>query len=253
MLFRKSFYKLKININDIFEVHYWHIIFERPMPITEYVSLLIVEDDHESNMNLQTLFRDKFDDVIGAYDGIEGWKAFQSYRPNVIIVDIEMPGINGLDLVRYIRKIDQNCFVAVLTSYSNQEYLLKAVSLKLDAYLLKPITSSKLELLLNNIYTSRIHLLQHKIPLSDNTYYDSKAKMVIHLGNRIHLSHVEITILELLLYHKEEVVLHQTIENAFCDSTEKSRNAIKIIISHLRKKIPDLLIRSIPRIGYTLS
>lgn len=227
-------------------------MFERRMQKSEYLSLLIVEDDHESNKNLQELFRDKFDDVVGVYNGTEGWEAFKSLRPNVIITDIQMPGMNGLDLVRNIRKIDQNCFVAVLTSYSDQQYLLQAVSLKLDSYILKPVTSLKLESLLKSIYSSRIHLLQHKVLISENTYYDSKAKMVMCLDKRIHLTHVEITILELLLYYKGEIVLHETIENAFCDNTEKSRNAIKIIMSHLRKKIPDITIQSIQRIGYTI-
>lgn len=217
-----------------------------------YRSILIVEDDHESNQNLQTVLSGKFDEVVGVYDGNEGWKAFLQNRPNIVIVDIELPGINGLDLVRYIRKIDSHCFIAVLTSYSDQKYLMKAVPLKLDAYILKPITSSKLESLLNTIQSSQKQLSEHIVSINDHTFYDSKAKIITHHNNRIVLTHFEITVLELLLYYRGEILLYETIDNAFCDSMDKSRNAIKIIISHLRKKIPGLIIRSVSNVGYIL-
>jgi two-component system, OmpR family, response regulator VanR len=216
----------------------------------QYGSVLIVEDDHESNHNLQMLLNKKFSEVIGAYSGYEGWQSFLAYRPDIVIMDIEIPGISGLDLVQRIRKIDPHCFIAILSAYSDKGYLMRAVSLKLDEYILKPITLPKLELLIKTIRVSAKEKLNHLVVIEGETVYDSKAKLVFHEGNRISLTHFEITVLELLLYHRGEVLHYQTIENAFCDSMDKSRNAIKIIISHLRKKIPVLMIKSIANRGY---
>lgn len=218
-----------------------------------YQSVLIVEDDQESNQNLQMLLGAKFSEVIGAYTGYEGWQSFLTYRPDIVIVDIEMPRINGLDLVRRIRRIDSRCFIAILTAYSDQNYLMQAVSLKLDEYILKPITLPKLESLLKKIHTTAKEELEYLVSIREEIMYDSKAKLVIYEGMRVSLTHFEITVLELLLYHRGEVLVYQTIENAFCDNIDKSRNAIKIIISHLRKKIPGLMIRAIPNRGYILT
>lgn len=217
-----------------------------------YETVLVVEDDQENNHNLQTLLRSKFSDVLGAFSGYDGWKSFLTYRPDIVIVDIEMPGINGLDLVRRIRRIDPRCFIAVLTAYSDHHYLMQAVPLKLDDYILKPLTLAKLESLLKKIRLLANEELEHFISIQDGSVYDSKAKLVLHEGQRVSLTHFEITVLELLLYYRGEVLLYQTIENAFCDCTDKSRNAIKIIISHLRKKIPGTIIQVIPNRGYML-
>ncbi|MFZ2890271.1 response regulator transcription factor [Sulfuricurvum sp.] len=224
------------------------------MQSRQYESVLIVEDDRESNHNLQMLLNGEFLEIISAYNGYEGWQSFLSYRPDVVIVDIEMPGMSGLDLVRRIRKIDPHCFISVVSAYSDNRYLMQAVSLKLDEYILKPITFPKLESLIKAIRMSANEILDHLVVIEGETVYDSKAKLVLHDGNgiRVSLTHFEITVLELLLYHRGEVLLYQTIENAFCDSMDKSRNAIKIIISHLRKKIPGVTIQVIPNRGYML-
>ncbi|MBN2869996.1 MAG: response regulator [Campylobacterales bacterium] len=216
-------------------------------------SVLIVEDDPESNDNLRSLLSQTFENVISVYDGAEGLKAYRLYRPDIVITDIEMPGMNGLDLVRAIRKVDPNCFVGILTSYSNQHYLMQAVSLKLDTYILKPLTSAKLDALVNDIRRFRQQFIHHRLPIHQDAYYDSKAKIVVDGGRRIFLTHSEITLLELFLYYRGEALLYDTIEYALYGTGERSRNAMKILISNLRKKIPALSIRSIPKIGYILS
>ncbi|MFZ5375438.1 MAG: winged helix-turn-helix domain-containing protein [Campylobacterota bacterium] len=92
----------------------------------------------------------------------------------------------------------------------------------------------------------------HRIALHQNTYYDTKGKLVVDGNQRIFLSHSEITVLELLLYYRGETLLYETLEYAFLSPENKSRNALKVIVSNLRRKIPGLPVRAIPKIGYIL-
>lgn len=212
-------------------------------------TILIVEDDRESNHNLVHLLSKHFSNIYSAYDGKEGWKLYQTYQPDIIISDIQMPHSNGLELIQKIRKIDQECFIAVLSAYSDQHYLMGAVTLKLDAYILKPITFLKLTSLNQKIEKHKTALHRQIYTLAPNMTYDFLSKTVTKENQKIALTNREISLLELLIEHKGEVVSYGMIEYALYDTEETSRNAIKILISHLRKKLA-ITITPIPKIGY---
>lgn len=213
--------------------------------------ILIVDDDRESNDNLRQLLSAKFDTIHSAYDGVEGWNLFRTHHPDVLICDIQMPHLDGLELIQKIRSVDSRCFIAVLTSYSDHHYLMRAVSLKLDGYIIKPLTSTKLTALIETIQSSTRTLHPQTITIDAVNTYNMMAKTIIREGDRIALTHREITLLELLLEHRGNVLSYEMIEYALYETEMISRNAIKILISHLRKKI-GLNITAIPKIGYLL-
>ncbi len=212
-------------------------------------TILLIEDDLESNKNLVYLLSQKFTNVLSAHDGVEGWKLYQTHQPSIVISDIQMPCSDGLELIRKIRDVNQECFIAVLSAYSDQHYLMRAISLKLDTYILKPINTLKLSSLYQEINTHRQRLHKQIYSLSSDSIYDFMSKTISKEGKRITLANREISLLELLLEHRGEVVSYEMIEYALYDTEETSRNAIKILISHLRKKL-DIDIDSIPKIGY---
>jgi len=213
--------------------------------------ILLVEDDYESNENLKRFLLKTFDDVICAYDGLEGWKLFQAYEPQIVITDILMPKLDGLDMIRKIRDVDSECFIAVLSAYSDQQHLMRAVSLKLDAYVLKPISSLKLASLIKKIRSSKKTLHHQTYTINESISYDVQSKVITKEGQQITLANREIALLELLLDNRAEIVSYEMIEYTLYDTEETSRNAVKIIISNLRKKI-GFPINSIPKVGYSL-
>lgn len=216
-------------------------------------SVLIVEDDHETNHNFQMILRSYFDDVCGAHNTADGWKMYEKHHPDAMLIDIEMGGTNGLDLVRRIRAVDPKCFIGVITAFSNQRYLEQAVTLKLDAYIVKPLTEETLLSLVTRIRESNTLKAFEAIVIDHETVYDIKAKHIVRNNQRIVLTHLEIILLELLIASRGEIVDYQTIEENLYSSDDASRNGLRILVARLRKKLPGITIRSIANIGYILT
>ena len=215
-------------------------------------TILIVEDDIESNDNLSYLLNSKFAEVFSAYDGMEGWRIYQDKNPDIILTDIEMPKMDGLELIRRIRANNSTIPIVVLSSYSHQHYLLNAIPLKLEEYLLKPITLNKLDTLFQLLERNNKDKILKNIDISENIYYDFQSKTIYQNGTMLRLSHLEISLMELLLKHRGKIVSYEEIEYTLYGSQEISRNALKIVVSNLRKKVVDLNIQSTPKLGYRL-
>ncbi|MDD2781242.1 response regulator transcription factor [Sulfuricurvum sp.] len=216
-------------------------------------TILIVEDDIESNNNISYLLKSKFAEVISAYDGMEGWKKYQEKNPDIILTDIEMPKMDGLALIRRIRADNETIPIVILSSYSHSHYLLDAIPLKLEEYLLKPITMSKLNGLLQNLERKGKDNMSHSIDIDENIRYDFQSKSIFQNGTVLRLSHLEISLMELLLKRRGYIVSYEEIEYALYGTQEVSRNALKIVVSNLRKKIIGLQIQATPKLGYRLS
>jgi DNA-binding response OmpR family regulator len=84
-------------------------------------------------------------------------------------------------------------------------------------------------------------------------YYDFQSKAIFQNREMLRLSHLEISLMELLLKYRGKIVSYEEIEYTLYGSQEISRNALKIVVSNLRKKVVGLNIQSTPKLGYRLS
>ncbi|HEX5709779.1 MAG TPA: response regulator [Sulfuricurvum sp.] len=216
-------------------------------------SILIIEDDRESNDNIAYFLQKRFTHVISAYDGEEGWTRYNEEGPDLIITDIEMPKINGLKLIQKIRKNDPNIPIIVLSAYTHQDYLFKAVTLKLDNYLIKPITYAKLNDALNLILQKTdFHRGSICIDGMGTAYYHYESKTGLIEGKHVSLTNKEILLLELLIENRNNVLQYDHIEEILYNATSVTRNALKCTVRDLRKKLPSIHIQSIAKVGYKL-
>ncbi len=108
------------------------------------MSLMIVEDD-EAVLQVSLNHLKRFaKEVIIARDGLEALELFKEKRPDIILADIEMPKLNGLDLLEQIKEIDPNIGSIILTAYDDREYLMRAISIGANEYLVKPVSNELL-------------------------------------------------------------------------------------------------------------
>ncbi len=136
------------------------------------LNLLYVEDHKDARDSSLNIFEEFFDNIIVAVDGEEGITKFEQNKIDIIITDINMPKLNGLEMISKIRKINKNIPVLVLSAYSDSGYFMESIRLGVDGYLLKPIELDQFIQSLDNVI-AKIKL-SVKTQVSENLLHQYK-------------------------------------------------------------------------------
>lgn len=124
------------------------------------LSILIVEDEVETLEQLRDFLSLYFGFVYCAKTGYEGLECVDKYHPDVIVSDIEMPNLNGMEMLKEVKKMSANSIFIFTTAYSDTKYLLDAIDCKVDAYIIKPIGIDTLLDKINHVLKDRIVMNQ---------------------------------------------------------------------------------------------
>ncbi len=108
------------------------------------ISLLYVEDERITREQISRILQRIVTELYIAEDGNQGLEIYKEKRPDIIMTDIMMPILNGLEMSREIRAIDRDSQIIMLTAYSDTEYLLECISLGINQYVQKPVDFSQL-------------------------------------------------------------------------------------------------------------
>jgi EAL domain-containing protein (putative c-di-GMP-specific phosphodiesterase class I)/PleD family two-component response regulator len=107
-------------------------------------SVLYVEDDVEVRTNTQEIFEDLFLSVECASNGEEGLKKYEEKAYDILITDVNMPIMNGIELIRRVKKLNPYQIIIVVSAYNETEYFLDGIQSGIDGYLLKPVDYEQL-------------------------------------------------------------------------------------------------------------
>lgn len=110
---------------------------------TRKLKLLYVEDSKDAREIVLEFLELFFDDISVAVDGVDAWSKYTLGTFDVILTDINMPNLNGLELSKKIREVDDKVAILVLSAYDNKEYFLDSIKYGIDAYLLKPFETEQ--------------------------------------------------------------------------------------------------------------
>jgi len=116
-------------------------------------TILYVEDDEALLQEISNYLRFLFLRVDIAQNGEEGWQKYQKSDYDIVITDVQMPKMNGLEMVKTIRDKNPNQEVLITTAFSEVHYLLKAIELDVSGYIIKPIDFSKINATLHKVAT----------------------------------------------------------------------------------------------------
>ena len=103
------------------------------------VTLLYVEDDIMTLEEISFFLKKYVKNLIIAKNGQEGLELFKKYKPDMVITDIQMPVMNGLEMSERIFEIAPDTPIAITTAFSDGNYIMKAIELGIDKYIIKPI------------------------------------------------------------------------------------------------------------------
>ncbi len=109
------------------------------------LQVLYVEDDDATRAVFSKFLRLRVGRLTAASSGEEGLQKFQGYKPNLLIVDLIMPGMSGLDMIGEIRKSDKECPILITSTVNEINTVLEAVDLGIVHYIVKPIDTDDLQ------------------------------------------------------------------------------------------------------------
>lgn len=188
-----------------------------------------------------------------ASNGEEVLNLYKENKIDALILDINMPRINGLELTRQIKSLNPNIPIILLTARSDKETLKEAIELQLLTYLEKPVSRNNLKEALNKLSKNFedkniINLWQ----IEGNFYYWNNNQKFLYINDKnIKLTKKETLFLNLLI-EKNSICTYQDIYEYIWENSDKQYNesTIKTLLSSLRLKLPNNAIKSIYGIGY---
>ena len=217
------------------------------------IKILYVEDDDIARENGLEYLENFFDTIYEASDAINALKLYEKHKPDIIITDIQMPKLNGLEFVKRIRQNDKKTQIIIITAFSDKDYLLKAIELGLVKYLVKPVREKEFEealfLCINVLEKDETNIIQ----LDEITFFDTFNKNLISNNEIVKLRAKELDFLELLIKNKNRYVSYEEIENYVWNDSVMTKDALKTLVKNIKTKIPKDLILNLTNSGYKIA
>jgi two-component system response regulator VanR len=215
------------------------------------LSILIVEDEPIMLARLVKYVSLFCETIYEATNGVEALILYENHLPSIVLTDINMPKLRGVEFIEKIRQTGHNTQIIVLSAHTHTEDFLRVIPLNLVSYLVKPV---QMELLKEAILKAIDTLSKHPLICLNNGYFwNSKTKTLLFENEVIELTSYENTFLESLISKLDKNVSYEELHNEIYDFDEYSQDAIFTIAKRLRKKTQKEFITSCFNFGYKMT
>ncbi len=218
------------------------------------MKVLLLEDDTLLNEIIEEFLLDLNYEVVTTYDGQDALEAIYENRFDLLLLDVNVPSINGLDLLKSLKENSIDIPTIYITSLHTSNDMKNGFEAGADDYIKKPFHLSELELRINNIKRLRQIESNGKTKLSDTIEYDFDSKILLNNGISSRLSKIEAKVFEYLLKNKNKAVsIEEIANNNWVYDEAPTDTTIRTYIKNLRKILGKDRILNIKAIGYKLS
>ena len=219
------------------------------------INILLVDDDLKNSMLLKRFLEVEGYCVTYANNGAIGWELYHTSNPDLILLDINMPEINGFELAKKIREINKKVLIFFLTDRTEKDDRLKGFQLKGNDYIPKPFYPEELIAKINERFENRTIETQQEY-LIGNTLFDSNISTVRYNGVSHTLTARQTDILLLLSQNIGKMVeREQILRTVWGDDSNANSLALNVQITYLRRILEDdasISIVSLKKKGYIL-
>lgn len=221
--------------------------------VLKELKVLLVEDEEKLASLLKNAIGDSFYSLTLAKDGRDGLEKFLSITPDIIITDIMMPNLTGLEMAKEIRKVDSDIPIIILSAFSESDKFLDAIDIGVVKYFIKPFDPDEL---LDYIESIADKIGSRLIKLTEEFSFNLTKKSLYKNSRFVSLSKKEIKFIQLLLQKQEEdkkTVNDETIKNYLWEGEKVSSERLRTFIRRLRAKTSKNLVQNVKGEGYLIS
>lgn len=217
--------------------------------------VLLAEDEAQvANLTATTLRRGGFE-VVHAYDGNEALSVWSAEEPDLIVLDVQMPNLDGFAVCRKIRA-KSDVPIIMLTAKGSEKDVTYGLDIGADDYVPKPFRPKELLSRINAVLRRRNGTLKPEVFELGNLSLDMKKQALVSDDSVVRLTSLEFRLLHYLLTNRGQIIPTDTILSYIWGSADSNDRAmLKQLVYRLRQKIEptnNQLIETIPGVGYTI-
>jgi len=219
--------------------------------------ILVVEDERQLARHITSALTRHGHEASACYDGADGLQAALSHPPDLIVLDLGLPGLDGLSVLARLREVNSPARVLILTARGEVEHRIKGLKAGADDYLAKPFSMDEL--------VARVEALGRRaaaptavdlLEVAD-LVMDVHHRRVSRAGRPVALSPREFDVLQVLMQEPGRVFSRTELcERVWQRDHEYDTRTVEIFITRLRKKVdssfPAPLIQTLRAVGYTI-
>ena len=214
------------------------------------LTVLLVEDEPSLSALLQNAIGNHFAHFEVAQNGKEGLSKAQSIHPDIVITDITMPHMDGLEMSTILHEHSPSLPIVVLSAYSDKEYLLDAIDIGISKYLIKPFDPDELLDILCTL-AQKMDKAQ-RVPLLPPYQFDTGVKKLFSRDAMVRLSRRENKFFDHLLSCPNHFLATENIKSVLWEEDDVSDERLRVFINRLRQKTNPELIENVVGQGYVL-
>jgi len=216
------------------------------------LTILYAEDEVGIRENIADSLSYYVKEVYEAENGAQAFEIYEEKKPDIILSDIHMPILNGIEFVKKVRLTNREIPIVMITAHTDKKYLMEAVELHMEKYIVKPLELDALfdtlEKCVNVLAINKTEVLK----VDENYMYDYDKKELIYKNEQIILNKKEMHFLEFLISNQNRVVTYEELQENVWGDDVMTDSALRSLVRNLRKKLPTDIVFNLSGVGYRL-
>lgn len=217
------------------------------------IKLMIIEDDKKLRRLLEMELEHAGYEVISFESGLDALEEFKNEDPELVILDIMLPDIDGYEIADKMRKLNPDVIILMLTALGMKKDKLAGFEAGADDYITKPFDNEELLARIKALLRRKNISITKPIKVGNLEIYETQRKVIFN-SKVVELSKTEFELLLYLVKNKDRVVSKEEILDAIWGiDYYGSDNTVEVYVNYIRKKLSPELIKTVRGVGYKLA